>query len=45
MYCTADSNYEQVLNRADAALYKAKELGRNRVVVSAENDEHSERSL
>ncbi|QUX96764.1 hypothetical protein C0J08_15760 [Marinomonas sp. CT5] len=45
MYCMADSNYEQVLNRADAALYKAKELGRNRVVVSAENDEHSERSL
>ena len=34
MYCEADSNYEQVLNRADAALYKAKEQGRNKVMVS-----------
>jgi diguanylate cyclase len=35
MYKIDDSHYEQVLNRADAALYKAKEQGRNRVVVSA----------
>lgn len=34
-YKIDDSHYEQVLNRADAALYKAKEQGRNRVVVSA----------
>ncbi|MBU1293315.1 MAG: diguanylate cyclase [Gammaproteobacteria bacterium] len=35
MYKIDDSHYEQVLNRADAALYKAKEQGRNRVVVGA----------
>ncbi|SHG86399.1 diguanylate cyclase [Marinomonas polaris DSM 16579] len=34
-YKIDDSHYEQVLNRADAALYIAKEQGRNRVVVSA----------
>ncbi|WP_421857018.1 GGDEF domain-containing protein [Marinomonas sp.] len=33
MFKIDDSHYEQVLNRADAALYKAKEQGRNRVVV------------
>jgi diguanylate cyclase (GGDEF)-like protein len=35
MYEIDDSHYEQVLNRADAALYKAKEQGRNRVVIGA----------
>lgn len=34
MYKIDDSHYEQVLKRADAALYKAKEQGRNRVVVN-----------
>lgn len=35
IYLADDSHYEQVLNRADAALYDAKEQGRNRVVLSA----------
>lgn len=30
----SDEHYEQVLNRADAALYKAKEQGRNQVILS-----------
>lgn len=34
LYKADDDHYEQVLNRADAALYKAKETGRNKVVVS-----------
>lgn len=34
MYSADDDHYEQVLNRADAALYKAKETGRNKVVFS-----------
>ncbi|GGN37100.1 MULTISPECIES: sensor domain-containing diguanylate cyclase [Marinomonas] len=34
LYKADDDHYEQVLNRADAALYKAKDTGRNRVVVS-----------
>ena len=34
MYNVEDRHHEQVLNRADSALYKAKEQGRNRVIVS-----------
>ncbi|RNF52884.1 sensor domain-containing diguanylate cyclase [Marinomonas hwangdonensis] len=34
LYEIDDNHYEQVLNRADSALYKAKETGRNQVVMS-----------